>query len=106
MQTALETLLDQTRDAVLIGDLASLADLAPRVAALAEDLPRLDPEAAARLIRLAERNAQLLQAATRGLRAAQARLGEIVDGPTLTTYDARGRKAAIALPSRLMPRRI
>lgn len=106
MQNALETLLDQTRDAVLVGDLATLADLAPRVAAMAEDLPHLDAAAAGRLIRLAERNAQLLQAATRGVRAAQCRLGEIVDGPTLTTYDARGQKAAIALPSALTPRRI
>jgi hypothetical protein len=106
MQNDLETLLDQTRDAVLVGDLDTLADLAPRVAALADDLPRLDAAAAGRLIRLAERNAQLLQAATRGLRAAQSRLGEIVDGPTLTTYDARGQKAALALPSKLVPRRI
>lgn len=106
MQTDLETLLDQTRDAVLVGDLATLADLAPRVAALADDLPRLDAVAASRLIRLAERNAQLLQAATRGVRAAQCRLTEIAEGPTLTTYDARGQRAAIALPSALLPRRI
>lgn len=106
MQTALETLLDQTRDAVLVGDLAALADLAPRVTAIADDLPRLDRETAARLIRLAERNAQLLQAAARGVGAAQGRLDEILNGPTLTTYDAKGQKAAIALQSLLMPRRI
>ncbi|NJS39484.1 MAG: hypothetical protein HC783_11195 [Rhodobacteraceae bacterium] len=105
MQIELETLLDQTRDAVLVGDLATLADLAPQVSALAEELPRLDAAAAGRLIRLAERNAQLLQAATRGLRAAQSRLTEIVEGPTLTTYDARGQRAAIAQPSALQPRR-
>lgn len=106
MQIDLEILLDQTRDAVLVGDLATLADLAPRVVALADDLPRLDPDSAARLIRLAERNAQLLQAATRGLRAAQGRLGEIIEGPTLTTYDARGQRAALPLTSNLAPRRI
>ncbi len=106
MQSNLEILLDQTRDAVLVGDLVTLAELAPRVAALADDLPHLDAAAATRLIRLAERNAQLLQAATRGLRAAQCRLTEIVEGPTLTTYDARGQRAAIALPSSLLPRRI
>ncbi len=106
MQIDLENLMDQTRDAVLAGDLATLADLAPRMAALAEDLPRLDAATAGRLIRLAQRNAQLLQAATRGVRAAQVRLSEITNGPTLTTYDARGQKAALALPSTLIPRRI
>ena len=106
MQTALETLLDQTRDAVLTGDLAMLADLAPRVAAMAEDLPRLDAVAADRLRGKAERNAHLLQAATRGVRAAQGRLEEISAGPTLTTYDARGQRAAIASISATVPRRI
>lgn len=106
MQSALETLLDQTRDAVLAGDLVQLAELAPQVAAMAEDLPRLDAAAAERLRRKAERNAQLLQAATRGVRAAQGRMGEIASGPMLTTYDARGQKAAIAPISALTPRRI
>lgn len=106
MLTALETLLDQTRDAVLTGDLALLADLAPRVAAMAEDLPHLDAAAADRLRTKAERNAQLLQAATRGVRAAQGRFKEIAAGPMLTTYDARGHKAAIAPVSAIAPRRI
>ncbi len=105
MPTALETLLDQTRDAVLAGDFAALADLAPQVEAEAGDLPRLDAAAARRLQQKAARNAQLLQAATRGIRAAQDRLEEICNGPTLTTYDARGKRAAIALPSVVLPRR-
>ena len=106
MQTELETLLDQTRDAVLTGDLAVLADLAPRVTAMADDLPRLDAVAAERLRGKAERNAQLLQAATRGVRAAQGRLVEITAGPTLTTYDAHGQRATIAPVSAIAPRRI
>jgi hypothetical protein len=104
MPTALETLLDQTRDAVLAGDIAALADLAPQVEAEAGDL-RLDASAVRRLQEKAARNAQLLQAATRGIRAAQDRLEEISSGPTLTTYDARGKRAAIAPPSPAMPRR-
>jgi hypothetical protein len=105
MPTTLETLLDQTRDAVLAGDIAALADLAPQVEAEAGDLPRLDASAVRRLQEKAARNAQLLQAATRGIRAAQDRLEEISSGPTLTTYDARGKRAAIAPPSPAMPRR-
>lgn len=106
MQSALETLLDQTRDAVLGGDLAALAALAPQVAAMADDPPRLDAVAADRLLRKAERNADLLQAATRGVRAAQGRLDEINAGPTLTTYDARGQRSAIAPPLPMAQRRI
>ncbi len=105
MALALEDILDQTRDALVAGDLAALASLAPRVAALADSLADLDPRAAQRLHRKASRNAQLLQAAARGLRAAQGRFGEIVAGPTLTTYDSRGRKEAIAPLSALAPRR-
>jgi hypothetical protein len=106
MLTALETLLDQTRDAVLAGDLQTLAALAPQVAAMTDDLPRLDAVVAERLRSKAERNAQLLQSATRGIRAAQGRLQEIAAGPTLTTYDARGQRAAIAPVSAVSPRRI
>jgi hypothetical protein len=106
MQTTLETLLDQTRDAVLAGDLLVLAALAPQVAAMADALPRLDAVAAERLRGKAERNAQLLLAATRGVRAAQGRLQEIAAGPTLTTYDARGQRAAITPVSAISPRRI
>jgi hypothetical protein len=106
MPSTLETLLDQTRDAVLAGDLTALSDLAPLVEAEVADLPRLDAADAGRLQRKADRNARLLQAATAGIRAARDRVEEIFNGPTLTTYDARGRRAAIAPPSRLLPKRI
>ena len=106
MQTPLDDLLDQTRDALVIGNLAALADLAPRVAALAESLPRVDRPTAERLRRKADRNARLLQAATRGVRAAQQRLAEISMGPSLVTYDARGRRETLPTASVQMPRRV
>jgi hypothetical protein len=106
MSHALEALLDETRVAVLAGNLAALADLGPRIESLVQDLPPLrDRDVATRLRQKAERNAGLLTAASRGLRAAQTRLGEIAAGPTLTTYDARGQKAALLAVSTLMPRR-
>ena len=105
MAQALEDLLDRTRDALVAGDLAALAALAPRVEALTDSLAKLDARDAQRLHRKASRNALLLQAAARGVRAAQGRFGEIVAGPTLTTYDSRGRKEAIAPLSALAPKR-
>lgn len=89
----LEDLLDQAAQALLAGDLASLAALAPRIESA--DLPR-DRAAAERLQAKAQRNARLLEAATRGVKAARNRVAEITRGPALTTYDARGQKAQIA----------
>lgn len=105
MQTALEDLLDQTHAAVLTGDVATLATLAPRVEALTENLDTSDAAVGERLRRKARRNMTLLAAASQGVRAAEARLGAIIAGPTLTTYDALGRKAAIAAQPLANPRR-
>lgn len=106
MSTSLDELMDQTRDALVAGNLAALADLAPRVAALAEALPQLDRQAADQLRRKAERNARLLQAATRGVRSAQKRFTEIINGVSLVTYDARGRRETLNSTSLQSPRRV
>lgn len=98
----LEPLLDQVAAALLAGDIATLARLAPEIEA-AEITPP-DPASAERLQRKAHRNARLLEAASRGVKAARLRLSEITRGPTLTTYDARGHKAEIA-PLGLTPAR-
>lgn len=105
MQIVLEELLDQTQAALLQGDLAALAMLGPRVEAVADSLGAADAGTADRIRHKARRNLILLEASSAGLRAAQARLGDILAGPTLTTYDAMGRKAAIALVSAAAPRR-
>lgn len=97
--TPLEDLLDLTHAALLAGDLAALSGLDDRLSAAAEVLPPPSLATARRLQRKAERNARLLQAAGRGLRAARARLAEIATGPGLATYDATGRKAALAGPT-------
>jgi hypothetical protein len=92
----LDDLLDQTHGALLTGDLALLGRLAPEVQAQTDDPAAMDAGTAQRLRCKAERNAQLLQAALRGLRSARARVQAIAAGASLITYDARGRKATLA----------
>jgi len=92
---ALEDLLDRAAEALLTGDLAALDALAPRLEAAAAE-PPADRTAAERVQQKALRNARLLEAAGRGVKAARNRLAEITRGSTLTTYDAFGRKSAIA----------
>lgn len=106
MSMHLEQLLDQTRDALVAGNFAALADLAVRVEAAAATFPRLDQPTARRLRTKADRNAKLLQAATRGIKAARQRLTDISAAATLSTYDARGRREVIAVSSALQPRRV
>lgn len=97
----LEQLLDRAAEALLAGDLPALAALTPRIESA--DLPQ-DRATAERLQAKAQRNARLLEAATRGVKAARLRVAEITRGPTLTTYDARGQKAQVA-PQGLTPAR-
>lgn len=92
----LEDLLDRAAEALLAGDLTALGALTPRIEECAAALHPQDCATAERLGRKASRNARLLEAATRGVKAARLRVTEIKQGPTLTTYDAHGRKAAIS----------
>lgn len=99
---SLEDLLDATTAALLAGDLTALARLAPQMEQA--DLSPADQPQLLRLQSKAHRNARLLQAAARGVKAARLRVDEITRGPTLTTYDAQGQKALIA-PSGILPAR-
>jgi hypothetical protein len=89
----LEDLLDQAATALLAGDLAALVQLTPQIETASLAAP--DRATAERLHQKAHRNARLLDAAARGVKAARLRLIEITRGPTLTTYDARGQKAEL-----------
>lgn len=93
----LDDLLDQAADALLRGDLAALAALSDAIERASEGMTG-DGALAETARRKAERNARLLQAAARGVRAARERLAEITSGPVLNTYDALGRRAAVQLP--------
>jgi len=88
----LEDLLDQAARSLLAGDFRTLATLTAQIESA--PLPQ-DRVSAERLRTKAERNARLLDAARRGVKAARLRVADITRGPTLTTYDARGHKAQI-----------
>lgn len=90
----LESLLDDAAQALIAGDLAALERLTPQIESAS--LHPLDRASAERLAAKAGRNARLLDAATRGIKAARHRFAEITQGPTLTTYNAKGQKALIA----------
>jgi hypothetical protein len=90
----LEALLDAAAEALLVGNLAALSQLTPQIESVSITPP--DRATAERLHAKAQRNARLLQAASRGVKAARLRVAEITRGPTLTTYDARGQKALVA----------
>lgn len=98
---SLEDLLDEVAESLLAGDLSALAGLTPRIESATVPQDRATAE---RLQAKAQRNARLLEAATRGVKAARLRVAEITRGPMLTTYDARGQKAEIA-PQGLIPAR-
>lgn len=102
--TQLEDLLDKTAAALLDGDLATLARLTPEIEVAL--IAPIDRAGAERLQRKSQRNARLLDAAARGVKAARQRMSEIARGPTLTTYDARGQKAEIAPQGREPARRV
>lgn len=100
----LESLLDAAAQALLAGDLAALDGLTPQIEAASTGAR--DRLSAERVQAKAQRNARLLEAATRGVQAARCRIAEITRGPTLTTYDARGQKALIAPVGPELARRV
>jgi hypothetical protein len=95
--TPLETLLEDMAERVRRADFSTLALLAPQLETALTGLGgAVDPAAMGRLRRKAEENAQLLEAARRGLRAARRRIEETRRaGAALQTYDGKGRRAEI-----------
>ena len=105
MTHPLDDLLDQTHQALLAGDLSRLGTLAPQVDSAATPVAT-DSGTAQRLRRKAERNARLLQAALRGLRAARGQMDAVAGGADVTTYDAQGRKSTLARVRPLRTKRV
>ena len=87
--------LDAIRQSILTGDFAALAILTQSLeAALGRPKAALDRKTLIALQAKADRNAALLRAAQRGLRAAQRRISEIRGVSLgLSTYDASGQRA-------------
>jgi hypothetical protein len=101
---SLEDLLDAAAEALLTGNLTALSLLTPQIES--HSIAPLDRATAERIQAKAQRNARLLQAATRGVKAARLRVTEIARGPTLTTYDARGQIALLATTGSEPARRV
>ncbi|WP_370399797.1 flagellar biosynthesis protein FlgN [Sulfitobacter sp. JB4-11] len=97
---ALNTLLDAEREALLQGDLESLADMLPTKEALIEDMneaPPADIAAVQALGGKVRRNQLLLDGALEGIRAAVKRMAEMREiRAGLETYGADGQKRQIA----------
>lgn len=99
-------LLDEAYEALLKGDFAALGPISAR---LEEELLRLPPGLAAEELRrirtLADRNAVVLLAAQRGVRAARRRFEEIRSASSgLVTYDRSGKRAEVNEPRSLAQR--
>jgi flagellar biosynthesis/type III secretory pathway chaperone len=106
-------LLADERRALLSGDLAALPDLVaakerlvPLIEAGTGEGAATDPARLSRLREAALANQDLLEAALRGVRAAQTRLAAARgNGPALSTYDARGAAAPLGADRPAVERR-
>ena len=101
-------LLEDERAALVAADFKALEDVATRKEALFEELRRTRaPEASlARLRQAAERNAALLAASARGLRAVTRRIAEIRAATgSLRTYSQDGRAQTVGAGQGSLERR-
>lgn len=103
MSGHLETVLAETRAALLAGDFTALELLARRTGEILDAPLSGGPEALHRLRLMADENAGLIEAAARGIAAARQRLRR---QEALTTYDARGRRGTLAPLPAAAPRRV
>lgn len=91
MANNLESILDESYAAVVRGDYASLALLAPEVELAALAATRAELIA---LLPKAERNSACMAAASRGIKAVLRRLSDLRDVSNgLTTYDESGQRS-------------
>lgn len=101
---SLEAFLDQAASALIAGDFDALSRLTPHIESF--DLADVDRRTAQILTEKSQRNARLLDAAARGIKAASQRYSEVVRGPTLTTYDSRGQISHLSSAPETRTRRV
>jgi hypothetical protein len=93
----LEAALGDMRAALRAGNYAALPQIVSIIEERAEGLTQKDPATAVEVRAMAARNATLLQAALRGMRAAQRRVAEISSAAKgLQTYDGFGKACLLA----------
>lgn len=102
----LERLLEDTRLALLSGDLAALEGLAQACEAQLSQGITTDAARLHRIREQAARNAALLTAASRGVSAARRRLRELSGADGFSTYDSAGRRGPMAMVTDVPARRL
>lgn len=104
--STLETVLEEQKRALLAADFDALTGIPERLEQAIERLSSHPPPASdlARLAARAAGNAQLIEAARRGIARTRRRI-EGKAGPALTTYDARGHRLPDAPSGNVLSRR-
>ena len=104
----LEAALDHLYHCILAADFRNLPKILGETERLTARLaPLADKSIAIRLRHKATRNGLCLQAAARGLRAAQRRLVEMSSaGTQLSTYTSRGQRAEVGIGPGTMAKRL
>jgi hypothetical protein len=93
---ALIRALDAVHTAILAGRIDDLGPLADRISAGSSDLSAASESQMRRIHSMAARNAVCLQAAMKGIRAAQRRLAELRAATSgHATYDQNGQRASL-----------
>lgn len=104
----LEATLDHLYHCILVADFGELPKILGETERLTARMAPISDEALAnRLRHKANRNGLCLQAAARGLRAAQRRMGEMTSTSThLATYTSRGQRAEVGTGPGVMAKRL
>ena len=104
----LEAALDALHQSILAAQFGDLPKVLAEMERLAGEMPIMPSRAIAQNIRTkADRNCQCLQAAARGLRSAQRRLGDLTTAATkLSTYTVRGTRDEVGLQSGTLAQRL
>jgi hypothetical protein len=104
----LEAVLDQLHHCILTADFVLLPKILEETERQLEHLhPLSDRTVLERLKYKADRNGRCLQAASRGLRAAQRRLGEVsTTDKQLSTYTKTGKRSEVAVMPGAMAKRL
>lgn len=86
-------LMDEVHDTLRRGDFAALPQLTARMERAEGALRLSRPEDLVVLRRMAERNARMMTATRRGIKAAQRRIAEVLSAARgLVTYDRQGQR--------------
>lgn len=102
----LETLMDTLHAALRAGQIEQIADLVTQIEEKLAEVSPADRHLLRRLQAKANSNGQLLEAAGRGIRAAQRRIAEIAAVRSgLATYDRAGQRQEAALATSKLSRR-